>query len=639
MKEYSLSAPLINFLVTEKTRDEYLKQLKSAEINRVLLCLSDFGNSQDNSLENSELLSENIRFFEKNGIEAAVWIGLSIGHGAALVGAEKRKYSAPFLPLVNVKGQVIENTRCPLDPNFRSAFSKYVADVARAGAKIIFLDDDFRLSQHGTEFCCACEKHMEAICKLLGEKITREELDKLAFGEKANKYRLAWLTAQNNSMLELSREIRREVDKVDPAVTVGLCTPHCLWDIDGTSPIELAQILAGDNKPLIRLHSAPYSATHSSKSLTLVFELARMFASFADGCGAELYAEGDVYPRPRYFTPSSHLELYDAVIRANGVHDGMFKYIFDYVSEPLYETGYLERHCRMLPLEREIGELFEGKVQCGVSVPIRPGLLRDADLSIGVKSQLYPYPWAGAFLSVNSIPTVYKVDGICTAVFGEEARHIEEERINKGAVLDAVSALILSERGIDVGLRTMLSLEYGAVNELLDLKSLTRVSVWKGDCRIMKAELSNNVSVLIEAVFNGESVPLAYCYENEDGQRFLVYLFDSMAFSTNPNLLRGYLGQKILIDYIEWISKEKLPATSVKNPELYIMTSRKESDGTLAVALFNCYPDSILEPVIKLDSEYRNIRFINCEGRLDGDTVTLLKPLGAFEMCAFEVFK
>ena len=62
----------------------------------------------------------------------------------------------------------------------------------------------------------------------------------------------------------------------------------------------------------------------------------------------------------------------------------------------------------------------------------------------------------------------------------------------------------------------------------------------------------------------------------------------------------------------------------------------KEKDGARAVGLWNFFADLIIEPVIKLDREFSSIRFINCNGTLDKDTVTL-STLPAFGFAAFEV--
>ncbi len=53
----------------------------------------------------------------------------------------------------------------------------------------------------------------------------------------------------------------------------------------------------------------------------------------------ELLTEGDTYPRPRLWVPSSYLECYDMILRADGNSDGILKYMIDYTYNADYETG------------------------------------------------------------------------------------------------------------------------------------------------------------------------------------------------------------------------------------------------------------------------------------------------------------
>ena len=99
---------------------------------------------------------------------------------------------------------------------------------------------------------------MARIRELCGEDVKREDLKQLVFGQKANRYRHAWLTAQRESLELLAADIRRAVDRVAPTVRVGLCTAHALYGVDGTDPVVLAKLLAGNTKPFLRLHGAPY---------------------------------------------------------------------------------------------------------------------------------------------------------------------------------------------------------------------------------------------------------------------------------------------------------------------------------------------------------------------------------------------
>ena len=135
---------------------------------------------------------------------------------------------------------------------------------------------------------------------------------------------------------------------------------------------------------------------------------------------------------------------------------------------------------------------------------------------------------------------------------------------------------------------------------------------------------------------SSEETPFAYRYENQDGAKFLVLCFDGMGTPRTSGVWHGYMQQALLKDGLAWISGKPLPAYIGGCPNLYTMC--KGNEHAMAVALFNFYPDSVDEPIIKLDRAYANIRFLGCEGRIDGDTVTLSSPIGAYTLVAFEAY-
>ena len=634
---YSVIVPLFNRSLTEETRDVYLKQFKDAKIDRILLCTFGYGTDSASDIETANSLRENIEFFGKAGIEAGVWIGYTIGHGCELVvGADNVPDISEYTKMINLAGQEREYVCCPSDEKFRRRIAQYVSAIATCGTELVLLDDDFRMSQHGPEFCCACDRHMARIGELCGENVSREELKELAFAKKTNKYRRAWLTAQKESLELLASDIREAVDKVAPDVRVGFCNSHAVWGVDGTDPVELAKILAGKNtKPFMRTQGAPYWHITRKGPIQSVIEQARHIAYLCKDSGVEIIAEGDTYPRPRYIVPSSLLEMYDAAMRIDGRHNGILKYMVDYNGTAEFETSYLTRHTRNLPLMEALSEMFDGKEMLGVNVSSCRDVFSDADLEMGV-SGLYPYPCAGAMMSFGGVSTVYGEGGICRAVFGEEARHIDLAEIEKGAILDGIAAKILTDRGIDTGISGDVAFLGKRITFLTDPEGKERAFIDPPDVRYAEANMSSNANVVLGAYFGDEIKPIAYTYENSDGAKFLVYLFDSMALRRNTGIYRGYLQQKVLKDGIEWISGKKLPAFTPKCPDLYVMC--KGGDGKMAVALFNLFADSVDEPVITLDREYTNIRFINCEGRIEGNKVILHTPIYSNTLAAFEVW-
>ena len=61
-----------------------------------------------------------------------------------------------------------------------------------------------------------------------------------------------------------------------------------------------------------------------------------------------------------------------------------------------------------------------------------------------------------------------------------------------------------------------------------------------------------------------------------------------------------------------------------------------KGENALSVALANVSIDEALNPVVELDKKYSEIRFVNCDGRLEDDKV-YLSDIAAYGLCAFEV--
>ena len=129
-----------------------------------------------------------------------------------------------------------------------------------------------------------------------------------------------------------------------------------------------------------------------------------------------------------------------------------------------------------------------------------------------------------------------------------------------------------------------------------------------------------------------QNTTASYLYENGKGQRFYVLAFNALK-SEDELYLLNYYRQKHIITAVKWLCGKDLPVVCAKNPRLYTICA--ENNGKMAVALFNIETDEILKPVIKLDKAYKSVSFINCEGSLDGDTVTL-SEIPPYGFCAFE---
>lgn len=635
---YKLSVPIMSATVTPENREIYAKQCREAGVGRIFLTI---GSSIMQPIPES--LSQNVDYFKSCGFEVGVWTD-TIGHGFVLSHVENDDQS-DFEPIVDITGRVRPHTNCPLDPAFRSYISSFVAKLAASGVDIVMLDDDFRMSQHGGELCCACPRHLARIGELVGEPLSIDELRPYVISGKANRYRDAWLQAQNEGLVALAKEIRAEVDREYPDVTVCFCTAFAPWNVDGTDVAEITRILAGKNEPILRLTGAPYWAVKNFKyPLIGSFEIARMLGSFMSGENFDLMSEGDVYPRPRYTCPASYLELYDLVTRLDGSYNGILKYMFDYTAGPSFETGYLKAHGESRAFIERVSELFEEGANAGVRVVARPHTLKNADLDLSFVSEVSPRPLDGVMLGSCGIPTVYQGKGVCNSVFGENGRELDLSELDNGCILDAVSAVILTQRGVDVGLKTYGKLEKRTVSFLRNTDAESRSFITDGAVRILETELSEAAERVMFYTHEGEDKTFAYRYENKDGQRFLVFLFEGdsvyefRARVCISGIVKNYATQKVLAESIPWVSRRALPAYCLGNPELYLMC-RKDKDGGTAVALFNCFADGITNCTVRLDEAYDSLECVGCEAKIDGKSVTLTSKLHGFTSAAFRAYK
>lgn len=629
---YRISVPIPNRIFKRGDREKYVEQLKEMGVYRVFLTTGIYEMDGEKLEEKFDELKDNVAYLKEKGFEVATWLWTFWINNHPTY--EYMKF---------VSGRVSKSFVCPSCEEFRAFAGEYVKRLAECGVEMILFDDDYRYGHlDGAQgLGCVCDNHIRYAEEILGEKFPENALEKYLIEGGRNKYRSAWLKANKYYLLKFAEDMRKSVDEVNPNVRIGLCSCMSVWDYDGASPIEIVKTLAGNTRPFMRLIGAPYWATKMSwgNRLQDVIELERMELSWCKDEDIEIIGEGDVFPRPRYSCPSSYLEGFDTALRTDGRADGILKYVFDYAGNTDYETGYIDRHIKNTGLYKKIDRIFGGKDAIGIRIYEKMQKFEDMLVpKAGEGGQVVNmfFSPAARMLAGLSIPTIYDGDGISGIVFGENAKYIPETALDNGLILDARAAEILTEKGIDVGITELgenlsekLATNPPTEEYFTDDDTFVAVDIFSG---VYAHTLSEKGDVQSYFVNGNDKYPASYIYENKDGQRFFVLLFDG--YFASEKLIRQYTRQRQLVKNIEWLSNKKLPAVITANPDLYVMC--KEKDGVLAVGLWNFFADSICEPVIKLNKVYDDIKFVNCDGTLSGDTVTLSK-LGAFEFAFFEV--
>lgn len=643
MNHYSLYVPVINGYITDDNRDALLDMLKQARTDCVVLTIYGVFDCD------LELLHRNIAFFRENGMDVALWVGHTVGHtGAEFSFVEK---DLPYQRVLRRDGEPFENTFCAFDPDFQNHIGRKLAEIVRdADLRLVLLDDDCTMTQKG--YGCTCPRHLARMQQYLGEPVDRDTLAARVFSGAGSRYRDAWIQAQSDSLEQFCMVLRDHVSRVRPDITVSLCMVMAHWSFDGLDAVSLCQKLSGGNPPFERLHGAPYWSKSTDKSLGYACETARMFASFFKNTGIRTVAEGDVYPRPRTNCSAARLELFDAVMRADGNYNGILKYMISYNREPELERGYVARHAKDLPAFETLQTFFDGGQTTGVRVRMAQHLVRQADLrfarqvyepedlsvySRGVETQS---PCAGQIFSVCGIPTTYDAPGICDAIFGENARHFDlQDSGARGVILDTRAAQIYTCAGIDVGLRRVRKTTRERVFRVRECSQLDGDPLVQDDtCQTMisEVELNPGCTPVLFAGTQQTELPLAYTYENAAGTRFLVLTLDGFWLSWDNSPISGsYPMQRMLKKTIGWLARKPLPVTSPIEPNLYVLCSQTEQ--SLSVLLCNMGEDLLLEPEFTLSSAYDTLACLNCTAQLSGTKLKLTSDIPAFSFAAVKL--
>ena len=629
---YKISVPIMATTVTRENRARYAELCKEAGAERIFLATNDLMRGAPRNLK------ENVEYFQECGFEVGIWTD-TLGHGVVLSHVEDADLPSPYTQMVDLFGKQLHHACCPLDPAFQAEAAKRLCALADTGADLIMLDDDFRLSNHGGDLSCGCPLHMERIEKILGEPISLEELRPHLISGKKNKYRSAWLRAQSESLLELASALRKAMDQEHADTTLCFCTAPSLFDVDHIDAKKLAKILAGKNPPLMRMSGAPYWAAKPRRhTLPASIECARLTASFMDDSGIERMAEGDVYPRPRYTCPASFLELYDQAVRVDGGYEGILKYMADYVAGPDFELGYFKFHQQSAPIYQKLPELFPKGANRGVRIQIRPHTYEGADLDLITRpDSRTPYPADGAMLAGCGIPSIYRGKGFCNSVFGENAREYDLSLLKEGTILDATAAMILMERGVDLGIANAGALLERTVSFAHGKDAARKSLVTEGNLRLIDPSLKAGAEAELFYSEPSGSHPLAYRYENQKGERFLVMLFEGASTLRLCGLLRCPSMQELLASALPWLGRGPLPAACIGNPEATLMA--EETDDGLSLALFNCFADPLLEPTITLGEEYSALESFGCKATLQGKSLRIESPIHGFTSAFFRLIK
>lgn len=391
--------------ITDANRATYIADARAAGLETVILSIIDFCEEGEERRPQLDKLAREIKNFEGAGFPVMVWFN-AFGYGYEIQSKGARNRFGKAQRLVGVEGQS-NGAICPLDPAMRSWLKEMVIDCAKAGARVLLVDDDYVQSARG-RLGCACPRHLAQVSRKLGRPVTREDVA-ASFTGRPNAVRSAFIDVNGEVAIDLAKELRAAVDGVDPTVGMGICLSYTHWDIEGVDMEGLLSALAGRTRRMVRISGAAYwhDGRFNGVGLEGVMEFVRMQSEWTRGRGWTVFDENDPYPRKVAKVPAWRCELYDKAVIADGLI-ARHKYMFCYGPDRR-EPGYLEAHLADLPDDARLRAMFAGTEPYGVRIdhPIRR--VREATLPTPRVderrlTELYSQPLAADVLLRNGIP-------------------------------------------------------------------------------------------------------------------------------------------------------------------------------------------------------------------------------------------
>lgn len=624
---YKLSVPLVLDTLDRYGKEKYADILRKMGVERVFLCPSSDKKFWDNYDFEISRLKKYVAYMKSNGFETGVWVWAF------------QCRNGDFTYMKSPQGKDSVSSVCPTDKNYRDMMGSFVEDAAKTGIDIFMFDDDFRYTFIDNGISCLCDNHLKLISDILGEEVNIESMEKHLLHGKGNKYREAFVKANGSALAAFAKEMREHLDKVNPDVRMGFCSCISQWDIDGMHPDELAKLFAGKTKPFYRLIGAPYWGAMKAwgNRIADVIELERIESARRYSPEIEIFSEGDTYPRPRFKTPASYLEGFDTALRAAGCTDGILKYAVDYSADPDYENGYISRHIKNMPVYSKITEMFSEKKNIGIRVYDKADKFAQIPVTARYEGsneiQNIAFNVGQRLITGCSLPSCYDGEGFGAVAFGEHIKSVPDECLSKGLIIDLAAAEILTEKGIDCGIRSVNN-TLRSDREIFE-KGNRHIDIFGGvECEKVVVDEAAE----IESCFDTEEgvIPASFRYENCKGQRFLVYCYDANDNADREEFYRQYTRAEQIISAIPWLCGRELPAVITGNPDLYVQL--KENESSMAMGLWNFFSDDIPQPEIILTFTPKSVKTINCNAVIHENKI-LLSRIEPYGFAFFEVNK
>lgn len=510
----------------------------------------------------------------------------------------------------SIDGKTCPGNICPRDQEWRR---NYIIPLYRMLAEtapdVIWMDDDIRLTNHGTAplVGCFCDECMEDVRRFTGFQGTREELmawtdDGGASQEILRQRRLKLLEWARSVLTDILTLIEKTVHGVNPDIIIGKMDCFEPWENDRMVQGPLLQ--GPHHRPVYwRPGGGFYTDDNLHVELTAKLQnMGNVIASLPP-CATSVQCELETFTFPRLGKSISVNNLETSAYCAVGATGTLLNILLSWggTEDTLQsKEKLLQALDARKPFNDRIVDLNAGLPPCG----IWDGC--DNNFALGQNERAphwldipsYSPAWGlDNELARLGLPLSFSQENaVCAALSAVTARSLSDEQLlailSSAAYLDDGAVRVLNERGFGqyVGFKCGCSIPRDAIertlNHPLNSTSFTRNLRQRPnlDSAVEMIPLSPKCEALTRLIdYEGdELVPCTCgCFVNELGGRVAVSGYGAwkgLGYSTKYRQMHSIF---------RWLTQDHLPA-EIPDCEIWAMViPRRRLDGSLGTAIIN----------------------------------------------------
>lgn len=544
----------------------------------------------------------------------------------------KSGHSEDFEPIIKENGDVHPFASCPMDSLFKTRLTEDISLFAKiAKPAFIFVEDDFSLSAANG---CFCKKHLDEFAKRTGRYYSREELLDIFSKNTEESLDLMkkWNKLKKDTLVELAKVLRFELDKHSPEIPVG-CMQSGASDNDGNSAEAISKALAGPNHiPFSRLYGTFYCGVNTKEIPEALYHA--LYSKEHINGEFRFYQEADAYPHTRFYTAGKHMKTMMSTMFSYGFDGAIFftrQGLDDANEDPVYSEMFAGERNRF----NAVYNICKQTELKGIEINYDT-FYNSIDKTTQTKSPLWLKCISRFGISYTSVDSDVAFWDL------RQAKYFDDDTVlkylSKGLFLDGDAAKILCQRGFgkylgvdvgeDVASNTKLIFDLGAKEIIEDkfvpsgkgkLMPPAHAYAPPGNGKWLKLNITDNKCEIVSGAyttFDKLITPTMTRFENELGGKIVV--MSLTLDGNNSQALFNYRRQRLIQNLISRCSDKYVYAT--ENPDIFlIMNEAKDtSDDFIGMlTVINLNEDDLGKLEFHLPSHWKNaekFRILNANG-------------------------